>query len=94
MGGLRLIFFKEEFELYKSTRDGLARNDWLGIRKNKRGTKFITVWRQRVPFTNFDEDSDESYQGCVEILESNKWNNADCEEQRGVTCRVSSTQYC
>jgi len=94
--GAELAFFnnEEEFELYKSTREGLARNDWLGIRKNKRGTKFITVWRQRVPFTNFDEDSDESYQGCVEILESNKWNNADCEEQRGVTCRVRSNQYC
>lgn len=94
--GAELAFFytEEEFEIYKSTREGLARNDWLGIRKNKKGTKFVTVRRDRALFADWDEDSDESYNGCVEIIESNKWNNTDCEEKRGVTCRLRGTEYC
>ncbi|CAG5079075.1 Oidioi.mRNA.OKI2018_I69.PAR.g9160.t1.cds [Oikopleura dioica] len=80
----------EEFELFQSAREGLERSDWIGVRRTKRGNRFIGLDRQEPPFFNWDEsqpDNGSGNENCVEATENNKWNDVPCSETRGIICR-------
>ena len=86
-GELAYVNNEAEMEYFNSSREGLNRFDWMGIRRNKRGTKWINIHRKEQSLFSLDQSELEGKQNCVQSKADNSWSDADCDMTREVVCR-------
>ncbi|CAG5103730.1 Oidioi.mRNA.OKI2018_I69.chr1.g910.t1.cds [Oikopleura dioica] len=80
----------EEFDDFKSARDGLDRSDWLGMKRTKNGRKFKDLKRKDLPFTSWDQfepNNADGMENCVQANPNSNWNDVSCDGPLGIVCR-------
>ncbi|CBY08749.1 unnamed protein product [Oikopleura dioica] len=88
---------EDELALFNTNRFGDNRVEWLGIRRNKKGTKFITTDKKDVTVFEWNNGEPNQFipdENCVEILGNNKWNDEPCKRAKGISCKFIHVRYC